>query len=540
MRAVVLGAGGFIGGHLVNRLKKLGYWVKGVDIKRNEFQNPLCDEFILGDLRILSTVELIIDETIDEVYQLAADMGGAEYLFTGENDFDIMHNSALINMNVCDVSSRRNVKKIFYSSSACVYPEYNQMDHLNPKCDESSVYPAEPDSEYGWEKLFSERLYFSLMKNKSIDVRVARFHNIFGPMGTFRGGKEKAPAAMCRKAIEAVENGTYQMEVWGDGKQTRSFLYIDECIEGIIRLMKSENFHGPVNIGSDEMVSINHLANLAIGFADKDIKINNVDVKQIGVRGRNSDNNLIMENLNWKPQEKLVDGLRITFDWIKREMTSSSHRLGDLVHIPANQSEMMISSYRLGDLLYNMLNKSDIDELLKEHPNSIGSKYILQIRNNKRRKESIDMITEIVTEHIEQNLDLLPIDITDSTVIHLRLGDVVSGNECHEMRKRPLPVNYIKSLVPDHTNPKYVIGKCFFAKTSSKNYNECVNFSNDYLHNVINELQATYFNSGNADIDLCCAVKSKLFIQGRGFFSKLIVDIRKKLNLESIETSVLD
>ena len=320
MRALVLGSGGFIGGHLVNRLKKMGYWVRGVDIKRHDFQEPNYDEFILGDLRDLSTVELVIDETIDEVYQLAADMGGAEYIFTGKNDFDIMHNSALININVCDVSSRRNVKKILYSSSACIYPEYNQLDPLNPKCDESSAYPAAPDSEYGWEKLFSERLYFTLMRNKGIDVRVVRFHNIFGPMGTFRGGKEKAPAAMCRKAIEAVENGTYEMEVWGDGKQTRSFLYIDECIEGIIRLMNSENFHGPVNIGSDEMVSINHLATLAINFTNKNIKINNVDVKQIGVRGRNSDNNLIMEKLNWKPQEKLADGLKITFDWIRSQM----------------------------------------------------------------------------------------------------------------------------------------------------------------------------------------------------------------------------
>ena len=323
MRAVVLGAGGFIGGHLVDRLKKEGYWVRGVDIKRHEFKKSEADEFIKGDLRDLKTTELVIDETIDEVYQLAADMGGAGYLFTEENDFDVMHNSALININVCDVCSRRRVKKIFYSSSACVYPEYNQLDPLNPKCNESSVYPAEPDSEYGWEKLFSERLYFTLMKNKGIDVRVARFHNIFGPFGTYKDGKEKAPAAMCRKVLEAIENEKGEIEVWGDGKQTRSFLYIDECIEGVIRLMRSENFRGPVNIGSDEMISINQLAEMAISFTEKEIKIKNLDVKQIGVRGRNSDNNLIMEKLGWRPIEKLEDGLIKTFNWIKKEMRLS-------------------------------------------------------------------------------------------------------------------------------------------------------------------------------------------------------------------------
>lgn len=324
MRVVVLGAGGFIGGHLVDRLKKEGYWVRGVDIKRHEFKKSEADEFIKGDLRDLKTVELVIDETIDEVYQLAADMGGAQFIFTGENDFDIMHNSALININVCDVASRRNVKKIFYSSSACIYPEYNQLEPDNPKCDEASAYPAAPDSEYGWEKLFSERLYFSLMKNKKIDVRVARFHNIFGPYGTYTGGREKAPAAMCRKTIETIENETDEIEVWGDGKQTRSFLYIDECVEGVMRLMKSENFHGPVNIGSDEMVTINHLANIAIGFSEKQIKINNVDVKHVGVRGRNSDNNMIWEKMGWKPSEKLKDGMKKTFDWIRSEMRPST------------------------------------------------------------------------------------------------------------------------------------------------------------------------------------------------------------------------
>jgi GDP-D-mannose 3', 5'-epimerase len=323
-KIVVLGAGGFIGGHLVTRLKKDGHWVCGVDIKYHEFKKSDADEFIIADLRDPIKVDVVIDNTIDEVYQLAADMGGAGFIFTGENDFDIMHNSAMINLNVCDVITKRKVKKIFYSSSACIYPEYNQLDQDNPKCDEESAYPAAPDSEYGWEKLFSERLYFTLMRNKGIKVKVARFHNIFGPMGTYQGGREKAPAAMCRKAIESVENETLEIEVWGDGKQTRSFLYIDECIDGIIKLMECNNFNGPVNIGSDEMVSINYLAKLAIGFTNKDIKINNVDVKQVGVRGRNSDNNLILKKLNWKPQEKLADGLLKTFNWIQYQIRPST------------------------------------------------------------------------------------------------------------------------------------------------------------------------------------------------------------------------
>ena len=323
-KIVILGAGGFIGGHLVTRLKKDGHWVCGVDIKYHEFKKSDADEFIIADLRDPIKVDVVIDNTIDEVYQLAADMGGAGFIFTGENDFDIMHNSAMINLNVCDVITKRKVKKIFYSSSACIYPEYNQLDQDNPKCDEESAYPAAPDSEYGWEKLFSERLYFTLMRNKGIKVKVARFHNIFGPMGTYQGGREKAPAAMCRKAIESVENETLEIEVWGDGKQTRSFLYIDECIDGIIKLMECNNFNGPVNIGSDEMVSINYLAKLAIGFTNKDIKINNVDVKQVGVRGRNSDNNLILKKLNWKPQEKLADGLLKTFNWIQYQIRPST------------------------------------------------------------------------------------------------------------------------------------------------------------------------------------------------------------------------
>ena len=317
-KAVVLGAGGFIGGHLVSRLKKDGYWVRGVDIKWHEYKKTDADEFIIADLRDPKAVELVIDDTIDEVYQLAADMGGALFVFTGENDADIMHNSALINLNVCDICVKNKVKKVFYSSSACMYPEYNQLDPQNPKCSEDSAYPAGPDSEYGWEKLFSERLYLAFHRNKGLDIRIARFHNIFGPYGTWDGGREKAPAAMCRKVAQA-KNGD-SIEVWGDGLQTRSFLYIDECIDGIIRLMNSETFKGPVNIGSEEMVTINELAQMAINLSGKNLKIKNVSVSHTGVRGRNSDNKLIREKLNWEPKMKLIDGMKITYKWIKVEV----------------------------------------------------------------------------------------------------------------------------------------------------------------------------------------------------------------------------
>ena len=322
LKAVVLGAGGFIGGHLVSKLKEEGYWVRGVDIKRHDFKTSDANEFILGDLRDPKVVDLVIDDSIDEVYQLAADMGGAAYIFTGENDFDIMHNSALINLNVCETVLRKRVKKVFYSSSACMYPEYNQLDPENPKCDEASAYPAAPDSEYGWEKLFSERLYLSLMRNKGVVVKIARFHNIFGPYGTFEGGKEKAPAAMCRKAIHAVEGG--EIEVWGDGQQTRSFLYIDECVEGVQKLMQSEDFHGPVNIGSEEMVTINQLAQMAIELSDKNLSIKNIQVKQTGVRGRNSDNKLMREKLGWEPSLSLIRGLAETFLWIQEQIRPST------------------------------------------------------------------------------------------------------------------------------------------------------------------------------------------------------------------------
>lgn len=314
-RILVCGAGGFIGGHLVNRLKSDGHWVRGVDLKENEYGNNNSDEFILGDLRDPIIAQKVV-KGIDEVYQLAADMGGAGYIFTGDHDADVMNNSALCNLNVLGASQKAGVKKIFYSSSACMYPEYNQMDPDNPNCTEDSAYPAAPDSEYGWEKLFSERLYLSYYRNYGIEVRIARFHNIFGPQGTWKGGKEKAPAAMCRKAKDG-EDGSF-IEVWGTGKQTRSFLYIDECIEAVIRLMDSD-FTGPVNIGSEEMISINDFAQMAIDISGKDLIIKNID-GPIGVNGRNSDNTLLFEKLKWKPSLPLKDGMKITYKWIYNQI----------------------------------------------------------------------------------------------------------------------------------------------------------------------------------------------------------------------------
>lgn len=315
-KAIVCGAGGFIGGHLVKKLKEEGYWVRGIDLKRNEYGNDSADDFILGDLRDLVVCESLFDREIDEVYQLAADMGGAGYIFTGDHDAQVMHNSATINLNMAEASRKHAVKKIFYSSSACMYPAYNQEDPDNPKCSEESAYPAAPDSEYGWEKLFSERLYLSYHRNYGMDVRIARFHNIFGPLGTWNGGKEKAPAALCRKVAQAADGG--EIEVWGDGKQTRSFLYIDECIEGVRRLMNS-NFTGPVNIGSEEMISINDLVKMVADVAGKKIRIENIP-GPTGVRGRNSDNKLIREKLGWAPSQSLVVGITTTYEWILEQV----------------------------------------------------------------------------------------------------------------------------------------------------------------------------------------------------------------------------
>jgi GDP-D-mannose 3',5'-epimerase len=347
--ALVLGAGGFIGSHLVKRLKSEGFWVRGVDLKRPEFEETAADDFLLYDLRDPKNVEAAMrlegynghplpckylpypfSESLqfDEVYQLAADMGGAGYIFTGDNDANVMHNSALVNLNVVHESVKQKAKRVFYSSSACMYPEHNQLDPNNPNCEESSAYPANPDSEYGWEKLFSERLFLAFKRNYNLDVRVARFHNIFGPQGTWKGGKEKAPAAMCRKVAETENGGV--IEVWGDGQQTRSFLFINECVDAVLRLMRQEEFIGPVNIGSEEMVTINKLATLAIAASGKQITIKNIDGEEFkakygfkcptGVRGRNSDNTLFKEKIGSDVYYPLDKGIEQTFEWINKQV----------------------------------------------------------------------------------------------------------------------------------------------------------------------------------------------------------------------------
>lgn len=314
-RILVCGAGGFIGGHLVRRLKNEGAWVMGVDIKHHEHSPSSADKFSIGDLRDPHFVGNVFEKPFDEVYQLAADMGGAGYLFSGENDADVMRNSSLINLNVLDSCRQSGSNRVFFSSSACVYPEYNQLDPTNPNCEESTIFPAQPDSEYGWEKIFSERLYRAYAKNHGLACRIARYHNIFGPLGTWQGGKEKAPAAMCRKVNEAETGGS--IEIWGDGKQTRSFLYVDECIEGTIRLMRSE-VDVPVNIGSELMIEINELAQMAIKLSGKRLSVQHVD-GPLGVRGRRSDNRLIAELLDWAPRENFWDGFKTTYGWITSE-----------------------------------------------------------------------------------------------------------------------------------------------------------------------------------------------------------------------------
>lgn len=317
-KAIVLGAGGFIGSHLVTRLKKMNAYVVGVDLKYPDFSESDADEFTIADLRNQTFVnEILTTQSFDFVFQLAADMGGAGFIFTGENDADVMHNSATINLNVLDALHKNHFKgTIFYSSSACIYPEHNQMDPENPVCTESSAYPANPDSEYGWEKLFSERLYASYYRNYGIESRVARFHNIYGPEGTFQGGREKAPAAICRKVATAENNSS--IEIWGDGKQTRSFLYIDDCVDAVLMLTLS-NYRQPINIGSEEMISINNLAQMVIGISEKNLSIKNIPGPQ-GVRGRCSDNRIIENTLNWKPKVHLKQGIEKTYEWISRQI----------------------------------------------------------------------------------------------------------------------------------------------------------------------------------------------------------------------------
>jgi len=339
--ALVLGAGGFIGSHMVKRLRSEGYWVRGVDLKRPEFSSTEANEFVQGDLTNRNFVDRAIrfkgyqgnfynsvpqqyDQTFDEIYQFAADMGGAGFVFTGENDADIMHNSCSINLNVLESQKElnkytvKNTTKILYSGSACMYPEHNQMDPNNPDCREESAYPADPDSEYGWEKLFSERLYLAYNRNHGIPVRIARYHNIFGPEGTWDGGREKAPAAICRKVAYLPEVGG-AIEVWGDGEQTRSFLYIDECLEATRRLMDSD-FMGPVNIGSEEMVTINQLVDIVAKVSGKAVnRMHKLDAP-LGVRGRNSNNDLVREKLGWDYEQTLEEGIRKTYDWIKGQV----------------------------------------------------------------------------------------------------------------------------------------------------------------------------------------------------------------------------
>ena len=331
-KALVCGAGGFIGGHLVKYLKSKGYWVRGVDLKYNEWQpvHEFADHFVQGDLRNPQVVSEVVSSDIDEIYQLAADMGGAGFVFTGENDADIMHNSALVNLNVAHEAVEKGIKRVFYSSSACMYPEHNQLDPDNPNCVEDSAYPADPDSEYGWEKLFSERMFMAFMRNKGIEVRIARYHNIFGEYGSWTGGREKAPAAFCRKAAETPDGG--RIEVWGPGTQTRSFLHVDECVEATYRLMQSD-FTGPVNIGSEEMISINDFARMAIEISGKNLSIYNIDGDEfvrkyghkcpIGVNGRNSDNKLYEEKIGWVVSEPLRAGMERTFAWINKQVEKS-------------------------------------------------------------------------------------------------------------------------------------------------------------------------------------------------------------------------
>jgi GDP-D-mannose 3', 5'-epimerase len=328
-KVIILGGGGFIGGHLAKRLKNEGCHVRIADIKNHEFweHSEICHEFIKCDLTDPKSVELVISYEADEVYQLAADMGGAGYIFTGENDANVMHNSALINLNVAKECVEKKVKMVFYSSSACMYPEHNQLDPNNPNCEESSAYPANPDSEYGWEKLFSERMFLAFSRNYKLNVRIARFHNIFGPQGTWNGGKEKAPAAMIRKVAETSNGG--EIEVWGNGLQTRSFLHVEECVEAVLRLVKSD-YSEPVNIGSTEMVSINELAQMAIDISGKNITINNIEGENflkkygfncpLGVKGRNSHNELYKEKVGWEVSQTLFEGMKNTYTWIDKQV----------------------------------------------------------------------------------------------------------------------------------------------------------------------------------------------------------------------------
>ncbi len=318
MKALVLGAAGFIGNHLVSRLKQEGYYVKGIDLKYPEFNQSEADEFVIGDLRDFNFCKNHIHHHVNEIYQLAADMGGAGYLFSGDNDFNVVHNSALINLNVSKLAIQQQIGKLFFSSSACIYPKYNQTDPLHPNCKEDTAYPADPDSEYGWEKLISERLYLSAKRNYGLNVKIARFHNVYGPLGVFNNGKEKAPAALRRKVAEALDGS--QIDIWGSGEQTRSFLYIQDCLDGIRKLMMSD-FTGPVNLGSEEKISLNDFAKLIIQISGKKLIIKNVE-GPVGVNGRTSDNTLASNKLQWQPKFSLKEGITQTFNWVNTQVKS--------------------------------------------------------------------------------------------------------------------------------------------------------------------------------------------------------------------------
>jgi GDP-D-mannose 3',5'-epimerase len=434
-RALVLGGGGFIGGHLSKRLKEYGYYVRSVDIKKQQYYETkeFCSDFVLGDLRDNSFVNKVMTNEdgipFDEVYQLAADMGGAGYIFTGENDANVMHNSATINLNVLDNAVKLGVKKIFYSSSACIYPEHNQLDPNNPNCEESSAYPANPDSEYGWEKLFSERLYMAYHRNYGIDVRIGRFHNIFGPFGTWDGGKEKAPAALCRKVGRCKDGG--EIEIWGDGEQTRSFLYIDECLQAIMLLMKSD-YNKPINIGSDFLISINDLAKMIIEISGKNIKIKHID-GPTGVRGRKSDNNLISEVLGWVPNMKLVEGIRQTYEWLLREFESKIHRNFD--------HSLHLKNLDNKDFLF-------LDTDINSNDKSLNP--IIEIIKNKRPKDVVyHLPTECTVDWLMYCYYPIPINIS---------GDPSLDKENY---KFTLPNDFIeleKTLVENDTKFYLVLG----------------------------------------------------------------------------------
>jgi len=452
-RIIICGAGGFIGGHLTTKLKNQGHWVRGVDLKYNEFHKSDADEFIIADLTEDKNIHKIFSDNIDEIYQLAADIGGACYIFTGEHDADIMSNSAKININVAHACIKYNIKKIFYSSSACMYPSYNQLDPLNPNCEEKSAYPADPDSEYGWEKLFSERLYLSFMRNYGLQVRIARFHNIFGPNGTWVGGKEKCPAALCRKVAMATDS----IDIIGDGYQTRSFLYIDECIEGIQRLMESD-FTGPVNIGSEEMISINDFAKMVIDISGKTLSINHITGPE-GVRGRNSCNKLIKEKLGWAPSKSLREGMEITYKWILNNVQNMYSE---------NKNITLIGIGRLGLCTALCIERAGYNVLGID----INSKYVDDL-NNKTFKTNEPFVEEYLSKskNFKASMSLQEgLDFSDT--IFILVDTPLGGGR-----------NFY-----DHSKVSNLFSKINNIKVSNKNFIICCTVMPGYINNIAKPL----------------------------------------------------